>query len=391
VVDLHDEDAVHRSAMSLYRQSLANERSANSARQGGRLVYQPHGEHSFFLDLLRRSLGSVDEKLEARIRDHSWQIRRHSKYLELRSLDETIGDGGSFAPPEYVQSEFEAAAHPLRATADVCRRLQIPANRSQIIVPTFTSGSSVGIDSTQNQTLTESDPSDAAVACTTAAIAGKVTVSRQLLDQSSPDSRVDEVVSSDLGAAYGAQLDSAVLTGTGSGQMTGLLNLSGVSTVAAASSVAGLVDGVATGAQQMVTTRYRKPNVAIMHPRRYYSTFGNAIDLNGRPLQLPTTNPAALGGTADDGVVAEWLGMKVILDVNVPTTSGTGTQDYVILGHSPDWLLYESLPNFEVNKQQLAAQMSVELIAWQYAALAVRYPSSVCLVGPFNPPTTPGS
>ncbi len=51
-----------------------------------------------------------------------------SSYDELRGLDETVGDGGSFAPPEYVQSEFEAAAHPLRATADVCKRLQIPAN-----------------------------------------------------------------------------------------------------------------------------------------------------------------------------------------------------------------------------------------------------------------------
>jgi hypothetical protein len=113
--------------------------------------------------------------------------------------------------------------------------------------------------------------------------------------------------------------------------------------------------------------------------------------LNGRPLQLPTTNPAALGGTPDDGVVAEWLGMKVVLDVNVPTTSGNGSQDFVIVGHSADWLLYESLPNFQVNTQQLAAQMTVELIAWQYAALLVRYPSSICLVGPFNAPTTPGS
>ena len=72
-------------------------------------------------------------------------------------------------------------------------------------------------------------------------------------------------------------------------------------------------------------------------------------------------------------------------------TSGSGSQDYVILGHSPDWLLYEGLPSFEVYKEQLANQMSVVLIGCQYAALVVRYPSRVCLVGPFNAPTTPGS
>jgi HK97 family phage major capsid protein len=302
-----------------------------------------------------------------------------------------VGAGGSFAPPEYVQSEFQAAAHPLRAAADVCRRLQIPRKASQIVVPAFTSGSSVVVDSTQNQSLSEGDPADTAISCTTTMIAGRVTVSKQLWDQASPDSRVDEVISSDLGAAYGAQLDASVLTGSGSGQMTGLLNVSGVSTVAAGSSVAGLVDGVATGYQTMVQTRYRKPNVCIMHPRRWLSGFANGVDLNGRPLALPSTHPAALVGTADDGVVAEWLGMRVVLDVNIPLTSGDGSQDYVILGHSPDWLLYESLPNFEAYQETLAAQMSVALIGWQYAALLVRFPTSVCLVGPFDAPTTPGS
>lgn len=106
---------------------------------------------------------------------------------------------------------------------------------------------------------------------------------------------------------------------------------------------------------------------------------------------LPSTHPAALMGTSDDGVVAEWLGMKVILDVNVPTNSGSGNQDYVVLGHSPDWLLYESLPNFQAYPETYAGQMSVLLVAMQYAALLVRYPSSVCLVGPFSPPTVQGS
>jgi Bifunctional DNA primase/polymerase, N-terminal len=104
------------------------------------------------------------------------------------------------------------------------------------------------------------------------------------------------------------------------------------------------------------------------------------------------THPAALLGTPDDGVVAEWLGMKVILDVNVPTTSGSGNQDYVILGHSPDWLLYEGPLNFQAFKETSAAQMSVEVIGFKYAAFIPRYASSICLVGPFdNPGTTQGS
>jgi hypothetical protein len=138
-------------------------------------------------------------------------------------------------------------------------------------------------------------------------------------------------------------------------------------------------------------TRSRKPDVCIMHPRRWLAGFANGVDLQGRPLALPSTHPAALVGTADDGVVAEWLGMRVILDVNVPVTSGNGAQDFVILGHSSDWLLFEGAWNFTANLETLGASMGVLLVAYRYAALAVRYPSSICLVGPFDPPTTPGS
>jgi hypothetical protein len=46
---------------------------------------------------------------------------------------------------------------------------------------------------------------------------------------------------------------------------------------------------------------------------------------------------------------------------------------------------------FNLYRETLASQMSVVLLGSRYAALAVRYPTSVCLVGPFNAPTTPGS
>jgi HK97 family phage major capsid protein len=401
LVDLNDEDAVraeaadelHRQLMANYRHQLEREDSTHRARQGGQLVYRSDAEHSYFADLCRKALhGQADKGLENRLRDHSQQVALHPAFAEYRTgLDTTDGSGGSWAPPKYVQSEFEAGAHALRATADVCRLLPLPAKASQIVVPAFSSGTGAAVDSSQDTTLAENDPADTTIVCPTTTIAARVTVSRQLYDQASPDSTVDRVLAADIGAAYGAQLSSSVLTGSGSEQMTGLLNVSGVSTVAAGSSVAGLVDGVATGYQTMVQTRYRKPNVCIMHPRRWLSGFANSIDLQGRPLMLPSTHPATLMGTPDDGVVAEWLGMKVILDVNVPTTSGSGNQDYVILGHSPDWLLYEGPLNFQATKGTLAAQMSVEVVGFKYAALVPRYPSSICLVGPFNPPTTPGS
>jgi HK97 family phage major capsid protein len=401
LVNLNDEDAVraqaadelHRQTMAEYRRQLEREGSTRRARQGGELVYRSGAEHSYFADLCKKALyGQADKGVENRLRDHSNQVALHSAFAEYRAgLDTTDGSGGSAAPPKYVQSELEAGAHPLRATADVCRLLPLPAKASQIVVPAFTTGTGAAVDSSQNTSLTENDPADATIVSATTTISARVTVSRQLYDQASPDSTIDRVIGADVGAAYGAQLSSSVLTGSGSGQMTGLLNVSGASSVSAASSISRLVEGVTTGYQTMVQTRYRKPNVCIMHPRRWLTGFANGVDVNGRPLMLPSTHPAALMGTPDDGVVAEWLGMRVILDVNVPTTSGSGNQDYVILGHSPDWLLYEGPLNFQAYKETSAAQMSVEVIGFKYAAFVPRYPSSICLVGPFSPPTVQGS
>ncbi|MFZ0230544.1 MAG: phage major capsid protein, partial [Mycobacterium sp.] len=377
MVNLNDEDAVraeaeeefNRQVMAQYRRDLEREDSARRARQGGQLVYRSDGPHSYFADLCRSVVHrGTDRGQEKRLRDHANQAALHRDYAEYRTgLDTTEGDAGSsFSPAKYVQAEFQAGAHPLRATADVCRLLPIPAKASQIVVPAFSTGTGAAVDSSQNTTLTENDPVDTTIVSATTTISARVTVSRQLYDQAAPDSTVDRVLAADIGAAYGAQLSSSVLTGSGSGQMMGLLNVEGASTVSAASSISGLVQGIATGYQTMVETRYRKPTVLVMHPRRWLTGFANGVDVNGRPLQLPSTHPAALVGTADDGVVAEWLGMKVILDVNVPTTSGSGNQDYVILGHSPDWLLYEGPLQFNAFKQTSAANMSVEVIGFKY-------------------------
>ncbi|MGO9349980.1 MAG: phage major capsid protein [Mycobacterium sp.] len=389
-MDLNDEAAVEREArrqldhernMSDYEQMLRRERSAKKARQSP-AIYRDGGPHSYFADMGRKELYGAARAQEAdeRLRQHAYQ-----KQFEYRTgLDTTVDDGGSFAAPDYVQAEFQAAAHALRATANLCRQLRVSSPSSSFVVPTFSSGSGAGLAPTQNTALSETDPVDVAVTTATQAVVGKAVVSRQLVDNASSASPVDQVISSDLGAAVGANVDLNVVTG--------LIGTSGVSTVAGTGgNGAPFASDIAAGYQKVIDTRLRKPNVIIMHPRRWLAGFANSVDLQGRPLMLPSTHPAALVGTPDDAIAAEWLGCRVVLDVNVPLTSGNGSQDYVIVGHSDDWLLFETLPTFESFKETAAANMSVTLIGREYMALVVRYPSSVCLVGPYSAPVTPGS
>jgi HK97 family phage major capsid protein len=384
MVDLNNEAAVReqaryeldQQAMAEYRRQLDGEAVRKRARQGAQLTYQENGAHSFFIDLARHGAkrsGEHDKRLFA----HAEELRLHPRLQETRTgLGTTEGTGGSFSAPYHAQDAFIAGAHPLRATADVFRPLPIPHAAAQVLVPALTSGSGVVDDSTQNSSISETDPVDADVSYNTTTITGNVTLSRQLYQQASPDSSIDRVIGADLGDAYGAKLSSTVINT--------ILNTSGVNTVSVSSGTTqSVTSAVGTGYQQVLFTRNRKPDTIVMHPYRWISTFGGAVDGNNRPLLLPKTSNDALVSQADDAVAAEWLGCRVVLDVNVPLTSGSGSQDYIIVGYSKDWLLAESEVSFTAYQEALAAQMSVLVQAVGYVAPVIRLASSIALVGPF--------
>jgi HK97 family phage major capsid protein len=385
MVDLNNEAAVreqaqdelHRQLMADYRRQLDREDASKRARQGSGLTYQENGAHSFFIDLARHGAKHSGEHGK-RLLDHAQELRLHPRFQELRTgLNTTDGTGGSFAAPYHAQDAFIEGAHPLRATADVFRPLRIPHAAAQVLVPALTSGSGVVNDSTQNSSISETDPVDANVSYNTTSVAGNVTLSRQLYQQASPDSSIDRVIGSDLGEAYGAKLSSTVINT--------ILTTSGVNTVSVSSgSTQSVTSAVGSGYQQVLLTRNRKPDVIVMHPYRWISTFGGAVDANNRPLLLPKTCADALVSQADDAVAAEWLGCRVVLDVNIPLTSGSGSQDYIIVGYSRDWLLAESDVAFTAYQQALAGQMSVLVQAVGYAAPLIRLASSIALVGPFT-------
>ena len=385
MVDLNNEAAVreqaqdelHRQVMSEYRRQKDADVVMKRARQGAQLTYQDNGAHSFFIDLAchgAKCSGEHDKRLFA----HAQELRLHPRFQELRTgLDTTEGSGGSFSAPYHAQDAFIEGAHPLRATADVFRKLRIPHAAAQVLVPALTSGSGVVDDSTQNSSITETDPVDANVSYNTTTIAGNVTVSRQLYQQASPDSSIDRVIGADLGAAYGAKLSSTVINT--------ILTTSGVNTVSVSSGTTqSVTSAVGSGYQQVLLTRNRKPDVIVMHPYRWISTFGGAVDGSNRPLLLPKTCNDALVTQADDAVAAEWLGCRVVLDVNIPLTSGSGSQDYIIVGYSRDWLLAESEVAFTAYQEALSGQMSVLVQVVGYVAPLIRLASSIALVGRFT-------
>jgi len=342
-------------------------------------VYRPDGHHSFFRDLVRAREGD----LEAADR-----LRRHRAQTEpeTRAISTTDGSGGDLVPPTYLISDYAEFARAGRPLADAVGSLELPAGTDSVMVPRITGGTSAAIQTTQNSAVSNTDMTSATVSSPVVTIAGQQVVSRQLLEQSPV--QVDRIVLEDLARAIAQQVDAQVIAGTGSGgQLRGLLAVSGgvaVTYTDTSPTVSELYSAVANAIQQIHTQRFASPTLIAMHPRRWAWILA-ASDAQGRPLVTPYAGqnlPAQLERVAPQAIVGQMHGLPVLVDPNIPTNLGAGTdEDRILVLRLEDLRLWESTPRFMVGEQPLMQQLSVAFVGYEYAAfIPDRQPKSVGVI-----------
>jgi HK97 family phage major capsid protein len=389
-MDLYDEAAVeretHRRLMFEYQQSLDREQSVRRAQQGGELVYRPGGPHSWWIDNARSALhGSSDPAREKRLQDHRHQVEHHPEY---RGINATGGTGGYAVPPYYAEGDFVIAAHALSPIAAAATNLPLPAHTNSVVLPQLSTGITAAVQTAQNATVTDGATTyaDAGLTCPVTTLLGSITMSRQLLDFATP-SGYDEVIARELGAALGAKREQQIIAGTGgSGQLTGIENQSGVPTIAASGSVAGVYDGIVAAIAQIATTRFRQPDFVAGSPE-LWAYLAGGIDTSGRPFMPPRPSDQ-FAAVAPESCPGEIAGLKYISDPSIAASLGS---QYLVVGVSKDLILWSRPPEVTFSLDTLANQMSVVVTASQYAAFGLAYASSVVLVGPFSVPGIPGS
>jgi HK97 family phage major capsid protein len=118
-----------------------------------------------------------------------------------------------------------------------------------------------------------------------------------------------------------------------------------------------------------------------MHPRRWYWLLAQ-VDSQGRPLVVPNDvafNPMATdAGVANvQGSVGRFLGLPVVLDPNIATNLGAGTnQDEVFLIKADDLWLFESTPRAEAFTAPYAESLGVLFRLYNYAGTILNRLSS---------------
>ena len=331
-------------------------------------IYRPDGQQSFFRDILSAHSGDF----EARERLH-----RHS--VEMRDVTAASG-GAGYIPPNYLA---EYAAPKVRAGGPLLSQLPkapLPDSGMTVSVPRVTTGTSVAVQ-TENGSVSETDFVSSQLSTSVRTIAGQSDVSVQLFERSQPG--IDLVIADDLARAYTTEFDRQLINGaSASSEHTGLLNVSSIGAVTFTSSTPTSADFLSPIYKAIATVTgayYEAPTHIVMHPRRA------AFLAAGLSSTAPIYNQGGLtlaAGQQDMGMVSTIAGLQVVIDANVPTTLGSGTDEDALLVINANALrVMEGQPRFKVHESVGSGTLTVRLSYYGFSAfLSGRYPEAVCKV-----------
>lgn len=322
-------------------------------------TYRPDvAEVSFFRDLMNHR-----QSPEAQERLHTNQ----REAIESRTVTTADPGAAGFIPPIYLANAWAELARPARPFANVVPKWPMPDTGTSVTVPKVQSGVTVAVQAAELNSVSSTDIDSQTVTANIVTIAGQNDTSRQALERSLPG--LDQVIFDDLQAAYDTQIDTQLLSGSGSsGQHLGIRNVSGKLTVS-------YTDGTPTGAellpkvydaiQQVATNRFRAADTIVMHPRRA-AWLGKELSSTFPLFQQGNLMQAA--GTQDGGFLTSFGGLRVVLDPNIGTAYGTGTnEDEIYVLHMGDYMFAESPMYVKVFEDVLSSTLAVRLQLYAYS------------------------
>lgn len=343
-------------------------------------IYRADNAHqvSFFRDLHR-----------AQVKGDVMAAQRLAKNaaIESRALTTAATDGGEFAPPLWLVSEYVKLARASRVAIDLFDVQPLPSGISSINLPKVSTGTSVAVH-TENGAISNTDMVTTSIATDITTVAGAQTVSQQLLDQSATP--FDRVVLEDLAGAHAVELNRQAHAGNGTTELRGLTNAAGKVSVAYtdASPTGGeFVKKVASAMSTVHANRFLPADAIIMHPRRW-AWLTSELDSTGRPLAgvRPDAefNPLASGTPNTPlGRAGTILGIPTYLDATIPVNLGAGTnEDTVYVIHRNDIKTWESGVRAEAFRETFADTLSVYFRLYSYVAqIPDRYGNAVVQIG----------
>lgn len=315
------------------------------------------------------------------------RLARHTREESIERRDVGTSNFSGLVIPQYLVDLAAPYARAGRPTADFAtNKHALPAAGMTINISRMTTGTSADIQASENSAVSETNADDTLLTIDVRTIAGQQDLSKQVIERGTG---VDSFVVQDLVRAWHTQLDNQILNGAGtSGTILGLRNTSGINSVTytdAAPTVAALYPKLADAYQQIQTGVFMNPTHWIMHPRRLAFLL-SAVDQQDRPLVLPALN-GPMNAVATGAGAASYgnsgytmMGLPIIVDANVITNGGSGTdEDEIYCVTAPELHLWEQAGSpFALSFDATGAgSLTVKSVVYGYSAFSAgRYPAA---------------
>ena len=347
-------------------------------------TYRPGTSYSYFRDLVAtqvpQAAGDVDVEA-ARER-----LSRHSREMSVELRDVTSADpgAGTFIPPLYLGERWIDKERAGRPFADAVASMPLSPTGKQMDFPRVATAPTVAVQAAEADPVNEVDFDGETYSVTKVLIAGQNDLSIQAYEFSDPG--MDVVIMRELTKSYNSVLDTQLLTGTGSnGQHRGLKNVSNINTitysaVGAAGGADGLVGSLYDAVSQIATNAPGyMADAVVMHPRRA-AWIASHRDANGSLLQQGSF--ALASGAQDNGFALSVAGLGVILDPNITTVQGSGTnEDEIYVVVSDELILAEGDLRARVLSEVLSGTLQIRLQLYAFSAFAGgRRPKTICRI-----------
>lgn len=330
-----------------------------------------HGGAPFVRDVILQFLYR-DLEAEQRLARHMQEERvERGHYLER-----AVGTGAfaGLTVPQYLTEMYAPAVAARRPFADVMTQLPLPSQGMTVNISRITTASSVGLQASENALVDETNMDDTLLTENVQTAAGQQTLSRQAVDRGTG---IEDVVMMDLQRRYATNLDSTVINQATTGLLAIATDVAYTDTTPTGAELYPKILGAISGSEAALLGQ-AAPDVAVMHSRRWHwlskemTSTWPLIQQQGYDARAGGINYAERYGSGFRGLLPN--GTAVVVDNNIPTDLGGGTEDSIVIAPTEESFLWEdpNAPQFIRAEQAKAANLGVLLVLYGYFAYTLR-------------------
>ena len=323
-----------------------------------------------FLVDVARAFSFADPGANERLARHmaEEQVERGGKVVERAAGTSAFA---GLVVPQYLVDEFAPLARAGRPFADACRKHDLPAEGMVFNIGKVTTGTSVDDQAAENAAVSETDIDDTLLPINVRTAAGSQTVSRQALERGTG---IEDTTLADLIGAYHTNLDTKLLNVATVGLSAVATAITYTDAAPSATALYPKLVGASAATEAALLNAAVGDVIAVMHSRRWYwlqTQLTSTWPMFGQPgvaAQLGGANYGERYGSGFRGILPN--GVPVIVDNNVATTKGGGTEDEIYFVAQSEAHLWEdpSAPMLIRAEQPSAKKLGVDLVVYGYYA-----------------------